>query len=448
MDEEYIYIYDLKKMLELHEKTRNLLEAKTQKSRVVNSFNNYCKNILFKTMAVRKPIEILSFNDLINYDYSNKCVNYDYDIYIYHKLFYFKHEFDIFTEIKKYHKVLFKEFCKSNNKLLNKIKKIINFLEDDIQKKELNIICNKYLTKKKFNKGTKYPSSGEQLIINFLDKLSQCKEYLFFYYYSHRWNFCRDKLPLEYDFYCVMFHYNKFFQFVIEYDGDQHYDKIKLYDFDTCHRHDILKQYYLAQLNIHLLRLTNNSDIKKSIIDFINKIILTNQYVIINAIKPIKELFNDNTAHKGLSQFYNLNKIFYYESKKNEIIDEDIMPDMVLKLKNIDNVIVKKKTFDTSYYIKKNKSEFLSLLNKLNDDDLFTIDIIFPRKNNSKETSTHSNDEDIKTHYFGDDDDLLKLFNLISDHNKKLLASGIDNIKEKKKKKNKIKKRSREIIVI
>lgn len=127
------------------------------------------------------------------------------------------------------------------------------------------------------------------------------KNFNLFFFYKHKWPFCRKVCRLEYDFYCILIHENRLIQFVIEFDGGFHYEKTEYFNFDNYHKSDIIKQYYLLQMNVHLLRLT---DVKQVVIEcFINRLIKTSKYLSYGKINPIKKIFTDDSDCKGLIYF-------------------------------------------------------------------------------------------------------------------------------------------------
>ena len=110
---------------------------------------------------------------------------------------------------------------------------------------------------------------------------------------------------MEYDFYCILLFNGYIYQFVIEFDGGFHLNtKCKISDFCIYHKHDILKQYYLFQRSIHLLRLNDKNNNIDQILKFINKIVGSSEYIIVNRIEPIEEYFQDKSVHSGLKKFY------------------------------------------------------------------------------------------------------------------------------------------------
>jgi Family of unknown function (DUF5889) len=197
---------------------------------------------------------------------------------------------------------------KRYNKTRDKFKKITSYMIKKIKDKETYEELNKYQKKieessEEYSKGTKEPSSGERMVMKILESLSKQRE--FYYFYLSRWYFCRDSNPLEYDFYCVLIHEGIFYQWVIEFDGDQHYEDCYLNDFEINHQHDILKQYYLAEMNIHLLRIRELSieSMLKKITKFINRVIKSKEYIAMCGIEPIEKYFKQTEINRGLEIF-------------------------------------------------------------------------------------------------------------------------------------------------
>ena len=59
---------------------------------------------------------------------------------------------------------------------------------------------------------------------------------------------CKDKTYLPFDFYVN----NKY---LIEYDGQQHYDKKSIFDYEYTHKHDIIKSEWCKNNKIPLIRI-------------------------------------------------------------------------------------------------------------------------------------------------------------------------------------------------
>ena len=148
-------------------------------------------------------------------------------------------------------------------------------------------------------------STEEQKIIHILDNIPNI-----IYFYKHRWDIIKYKHTLEYDFYCIYIYDNNLVQFVIEFDGEQHY-QIKKDEHIVCHIRDIIKQYYLSELNIHLLRLNKSTTISDTIENFIKEIVKTNTYIIKNAIQPKEEYFQNTKVNAGLDYFCKVHSVMH-----------------------------------------------------------------------------------------------------------------------------------------
>lgn len=245
--------------------------------------------------------EIFSLHDLMYYDKNIQMPNILVNKQIRFVLQNYKRYFDKFAEAKNDYWIYYKSY----HKLTNELGKSLN--------KYINERIKRMFKKIKYSKGTKNPSTGEKIVLQCLEKIAS--KYELYYFYKYKWPFIKNKNTLEYDFYCILIHNGYVIQWVIEFDGDQHVDDITRFNFNNIHKHDILKQYYLHQLNIHLLRLNNNSDIGQSIEKFINKILITSKYVVMNEIIPDKKKFIDKSNHNGLIHFYN----FYKDAHKKAI---------------------------------------------------------------------------------------------------------------------------------
>ena len=147
-------------------------------------------------------------------------------------------------------------------------------------------------------------SQGEMYIINILKKLQE--HYTLFYLYKHKWYFCKNKGLLEFDFYCFLFYNNRLIQFVIEFDGDFHRLKPSDPRFKQYHINDIIKQYYLLQLNVYLIRVKTFLTLEEWD-NLIQQMINTSRYFKYGEIKPVECLFynrkNINKIEPGLQYF-------------------------------------------------------------------------------------------------------------------------------------------------
>jgi len=153
------------------------------------------------------------------------------------------------------------------------------------------------------------PSALENNVLDCLTLIS--KEYTLFYFYSHRLYFCRNNVlyTLEFDYFCIMIYENRLILFVIEADGSQHdtggFNGANISGIDMTHVRDVLKQYYLSQLSIHLLRIDRTRSVHNQIIRFIDLIVASDDYIIMNKRKPIKINFIDDSEHEGILKFCN-----------------------------------------------------------------------------------------------------------------------------------------------
>lgn len=169
-------------------------------------------------------------------------------------------------------------------------------------------------------------SSGEKKIIDQLNKLR--KKYQLYYFYKHKWPFCCNQQKLEYDFYCIVVHDNKLIQFAIEYDGVLHFEPIFGQDsYEMHHKRDIIKQYYLFQMRVHLIRFNTNKSDFNLLDKFIFKLIGTTTYVRVNSIKFDQRIQPDNKVHSGLSFFYTFFKKQSDALGHINVSDDDISDD-------------------------------------------------------------------------------------------------------------------------
>ena len=163
--------------------------------------------------------------------------------------------------------------------------------------------------------------------------------------YTYQWSFEQEGIHLHmkklpelnyrqnfiYDFYGLSTHKNHLVQFVILYDDNSHFDTSSN-NFVKTHTEDIYKQFMLFHMNIHLLRLNRNSNIKTEIFSFLKNIKYTTKYIAVNPIKPINKLFNKDIDDlmPDVKQFqddynYNHNKIYIknYDVSISEYDPED-----------------------------------------------------------------------------------------------------------------------------
>ena len=102
-----------------------------------------------------------------------------------------------------------------------------------------------------------YESKGEKQIAEQLSK------YNILYYREHKFDECKDKKHLPFDFYIPSLN------LCIEYDGLQHFKPIQRYGglsyFNTIKKHDNIKNEYCFKNGINLLRIKYNENVVNSI---------------------------------------------------------------------------------------------------------------------------------------------------------------------------------------
>lgn len=161
----------------------------------------------------------------------------------------------------------------------------------------------------------------ERSIDKILDNLALSINYKL--YHLPRWSFYQKgkedlalvekkyvRLPrLRCHFYGILINNDgKLSQFVIEYDSDRHFDTGAI-KFPNIHINDIIKQYYLFQLSVHILRLRKHSDFEREIKHFLDSLIKTNEYVSMHPIRANALLFN----HVKNSKIVAFNKDYRYD---------------------------------------------------------------------------------------------------------------------------------------
>ena len=68
------------------------------------------------------------------------------------------------------------------------------------------------------------------------------------YEIEKKFDTCKDKKELPFDFYVNN-------QYLIEYDGEQHFEKDSPFDYETTHKHDLIKNQWCQEHNIPLIRI-------------------------------------------------------------------------------------------------------------------------------------------------------------------------------------------------
>ena len=275
-------IIDKKNLSRCYKKSSN--DIKRAKKLFIHYLNFFsAEYYLIHYQFIKHPCKIISLYDLFYLDFDSDVILIKSN----------KNKFDTLSELNRFYINISKRYEKHTT-----LKKIYN-----------NVCCSSECFSMNFK-----PSQGEQLVIDCLDLLK--KQYDIIYFYKFRWPFCKDKGVLEYDFYCILLCDDYLYQFVIEFDGGFHFQRdTDFIDFRTYHVHDILKQYYLFQRSIHLLRLNNKYNIVDQIISFINNVIGSKKYVIINKIEPVFRYFLDKNEHGALKNFNNYYKIMHDKIK-------------------------------------------------------------------------------------------------------------------------------------
>jgi hypothetical protein len=313
------------------------------------------------------------------------------------------------------------------NKLISRLSTIFNNIvanvDDVYNRQRLSECCGNLFTKSKRSFYSKRPSTGENMVIDFLDKMchSYREHYQFYYFYSYRWLFCCDKQPLECDFYCFMISMDQMdrnVQFVIEFDGEQHFEATGMNCFEYTHVHDIMKQHYLYEMNIHLLRINNGHNMETSIVSFINRILTSKTYVSVNEIQPIMKYFTNTDKHAGLIKF---NK--YHHKMHKALKDDSIIGDLI-----------NDPFFCNLYSVPKTKRKEIVLLDvseinssKSDDSDEFDFSQL-----NFVETDIDLNEFNLKNVQIRNYNNyksnrnmsaLMELLDLIHEHNQSILSS-------------------------
>lgn len=338
MVKDVMQVGKLIKILDLQQKHE---ENKGKLRRIEFEYND-CRKKLFQnenyclSLFASEPCKILTWNDLLGVNYNREIINHIPRHFFFTTLILHKEKHDSLFSCRRETESIYKNYCKNLIDTTNDLRSILG--EEEFKKPQYAVFKEKI----NFSPGTKHPSTCESLIMQFLDKLA--KKYHFVYFYRYKWPFIKHKNTLEYDFYCAMPYYNRVIHWVIEFDGVQHHENCSVFDFKSNHMHDILKQYYLLHLNIHLLRLNNNSNIKEEIVKFINTILRCHHYVIVNKIEPITKYFTSKTLHSGLKFFYdycmqNYNRVSKTKSKiPTYMFDDDDDNIKCIKVSKIDAV--------------------------------------------------------------------------------------------------------------
>ena len=152
------------------------------------------------------------------------------------------------------------------------------------------------------NGGTRCPyckkSHGERFITDILNgwKLSFVSQ--------KRFKDCRDKRPLPFDFYLPDFN------ICIEYDGEQHFDKNRLYFSKVMQKHDAIKNQFCNKNGIKLIRVSYRYNTQEAIAKYLKPLIFQNtkpnivfKQVPVFKIRPLME--NYHYLHRVVSTSFN-----------------------------------------------------------------------------------------------------------------------------------------------
>lgn len=85
-------------------------------------------------------------------------------------------------------------------------------------------------------------SKGNVKIADILDKANIS------YQVQKKFSTCKDKKELPFDFFVNN-------EYLIEYDGEQHFKKDNIFDYEYTHKHDLLKSQWCKKNNIPLIRI-------------------------------------------------------------------------------------------------------------------------------------------------------------------------------------------------
>jgi len=277
--------------------------------------------------------------------YLGMCNNLDRDAYkifsyqkFFSKLLLYVHTY-WYSYVTNFEKDHCNAVCVDNDDVFNR--NIRNFLKEKLLFDDYVSVNTRNHTKEH----TKQYTADEIKLCSVLDKIIESGVKLT-YYNEFSWGFCRDKKPLRFDLLCILFENNNLNMFVIESDGTNHYCCKTGSDIDN-HQRDIMKQYYLSQMNIHLLRVLTSTNRMNEIYDpdsrlgdfdpdvdcdvfddseyynnveiiirtFIDTVLNSDTYVRTNPISPRDIFFQSTEDNRGLvifgqcmTKFYNFCK--------------------------------------------------------------------------------------------------------------------------------------------
>lgn len=94
-------------------------------------------------------------------------------------------------------------------------------------------------------------SKNEQIIYDSLIKLNIP------FIYNKKFDECKDQTLLPFDFFVNN-------QYIIEYDGEQHFRDISFFNFETTRKHDLIKNKYCFENNIPIIRIPYTANYNES----------------------------------------------------------------------------------------------------------------------------------------------------------------------------------------
>jgi len=266
-----------------------------------------------------KPIRCL--NDLLNVDYNFRIGDINYADYYYDDFYESALECMKINKQKFYLNFMKYYFCCIINNFYNVCDHFFEFISKyffDVPnvKQMHSFVLNNSDIMKEINKGNKfnYISTGELNTLRILDSLIDVG-FKIVYFSEYVFDFFRFREHLRLDFFCILVLKHKIVPFVIEFDGEQHYNSNARHADVKCadsHVRDILKQYYLAQMGIHLLRVRQRDCSTRVIIQFVADIAKSDMYIQANPILPEAAFFKSKDDHEALIQFCN-NMVLKYD---------------------------------------------------------------------------------------------------------------------------------------
>ena len=143
-------------------------------------------------------------------------------------------------------------------------------------------------------------------VIKILNKLSEKFDF----------SYVRDFIfneKFKYDFYCILFYKGNLLQFVIQFDRK-----------DESDINVLIEQYYLFQMNVHLLRLNGKSNIFSEIKGFWKEITKGHTYVIRNGFAVKKKMSGVDNSLLALYRGYKEKHLVYLKNWKMGLYEDDL----------------------------------------------------------------------------------------------------------------------------